>query len=180
MGTSARRGNGGIFGVKIIELIDELENIVEKSPRIPFTERILIEGGLLLDYLDRLRTMLPDELRQAQWIQQERERLLAEAQQQAKELLAEAEQKAHSLVQETELVKQAKIEAGEITSKARRLAAEIKSRAVAYADEVLRELENYLSEILSNIRQGRQELEAYRPGSSTLASPDNQGPEPKA
>lgn len=166
--------------MKIIELIDELEKIVEKSPRIPFTERLLVEGAVLLDYLDRLRTMLPDELRQAQWIQQERERLLAEAQQQARELLAGAEEKARSLVQETELVKQARIEAGEITNRAQRLAAEIKARAVAYADEVLGELENYLVQILSNIRQGRKELETYRSGSSPSASSEEQRPEAKA
>ncbi|MCG0278105.1 MAG: ATPase [Thermanaeromonas sp.] len=168
--------NGGSFGVKVIELIDELEKLVERSPRIPFTERILIEGGVLLDYLDRLRTMLPDELRQAQWIQQEKERLLAEAQQQAKELLAEAEQKARQLVQETELVRQARIEAGEITNRAQRLAMEIRTRAVAYADEVLGELENYIMQVLSSIRQGRQELEAYRPSSSPVVSLEDQRP----
>ncbi|QGP93021.1 hypothetical protein MGLY_24180 [Neomoorella glycerini] len=152
--------------MEFMTLIEEMEKIIEKSPHIPLTGRVFLDGDLFLDYLDRLRTALPEEVRQAQWIRQEKERLLEEARLKAQSLLAEAEKRAEMMAGENELVRKARAQASEIMARAQRLAEEMKAGALSYADGLLGQLEASLNQALTQVRQGRQELQAYPAGGS--------------
>jgi vacuolar-type H+-ATPase subunit H len=154
--------------MEFITLIEEMEKIIEKSRHIPLTGKVFLDGDLFLDYLDRLRTSLPEEVRQARWITQEKERLLEEARLKARDLLTEAEKRTEIMAQENELVRKARNQAGEIVNRAQRLAEEMQAGALGYADEVLSRLEANLNQTLAQVRQGRQELQSY-PGGSTTA-----------
>ncbi|WP_258361090.1 ATPase [Moorella sulfitireducens (nom. illeg.)] len=152
--------------MEFMSIIEEMEKLIEKSPHIPLTGRVFLDGDILLDYLDRLRTALPEELRQAQWIRQEKERLLEEARLKARDLLAEAEKRAEMMAGENELVRKARAQATEIVARAQHLAEEMKSGALSYADGLLGQLETSLNQALAQVRQGRQELQAYPSGGS--------------
>ena len=54
--------------MEVMKLLDEMEELVEDSGRIPLTGKVIIESEDLLDKVDRIRSILPEELRQAQWI----------------------------------------------------------------------------------------------------------------
>ncbi|MBC7325299.1 MAG: ATPase [Moorella sp. (in: Bacteria)] len=152
--------------MEYMTLIEEMERMIEKSPHIPLTGKVFLDGDLFLDYLDRLRTVLPEEVRQAQWIRQEKERLLEEARMKAQDLLAEAEKRSEILAQENEVVRKARAQATEILARAQRLAEEMKAGALTYADGVLGQLENNLNQALAQVRQGRQEIQTYPAGGS--------------
>jgi len=138
-----------------------MEKIIEKAPHIPLTGKVFVDGDLLLDYIDRLRTALPEEVRQAQWIKQEKERLLEEARLKAQSLIEEAEKRTEMMAQENELVRKARKQADEIIIRTRKLAGEIKTGALSYADTTLAQLENNINQILAKIRENRQELKSY-------------------
>lgn len=144
--------------MEVDKFLDDIEAIIEKAPHIPLTGRVFIDGDLLLDYLDRLRTSLPEDIREARWITSERERIIEEAKQQAQRVIMEAEKRAEELAREDELVRKAQAQAGEVTSRARQMAEELRSGALNYAEEVLQRLADNLEKALLQVRRGLEEL----------------------
>ena len=63
----------------IFEMLDELEEIIETGSKIPLTGKVVVDAEELLDCLDQIRSVLPEEIRQARWVAKERERMLSEA-----------------------------------------------------------------------------------------------------
>ena len=66
--------------MEIFTLLETLEDILEKSKNVPFTDKCIVEKNEILDIIKEIRLNLPDELKQAKWIKEERERIIAEAQ----------------------------------------------------------------------------------------------------
>lgn len=154
--------------MEIITLIEEMEKMVESALHIPLTGKVFLDGDLLLDYLDRLRSILPEEIRQAQWIRQEKERLLEEARVKAQETVDEALKRTEMMVEEHEVVRKARANASEIMARTRSAADEIKAGAMSYADAVLARLEANLDQTLAKVRQNRQELHSFFPGGQAI------------
>ncbi|WP_227766739.1 ATPase [Zhaonella formicivorans] len=146
----------------VFEMLDSLEEMVETCPKIPLTSKAIVNAEELLEYLDQIRSILPEEIRQARWIAKERERLLLEAQHEASRIVEEARSQINKLAEETEVVKKAKERAEELINRARQIGAEIKTGSEAYADEVLSKLEENISKSLEIIRQSRDELQHFK------------------
>ncbi|MDN5346595.1 MAG: hypothetical protein PWP65_159 [Clostridia bacterium] len=158
--------------MEITKILDEIEKMVEKAPHVPLTGRVFLDGDLLLDYLDRLRACLPEDIREARWLTSEKERIIEEARQQAQRIISEAEKKAGEMAQESELVRKAQAQAGEITARARQMAEELRSGAINYAAEVLQRLADNLEKALLQVRNGLEELRASKPGSAAVTKED--------
>ena len=74
----------------ILYLVDRLDNLIASSRRMPLVNQILIKEGDILNIVDQMRTSIPDEIKQARRIIQEKERILAQAQADATTLLTRA------------------------------------------------------------------------------------------
>jgi cell division septum initiation protein DivIVA len=144
--------------VDIFKLLDEMEEHVENSRRVPMTGMVLLNEDVLLDFVDRLRSLLPEELHQAKLLIKDRERLTQDARDAAEHVLAEANQRIEGMVRESEVVRKAQEAAEEIVAQSRRVANEIKNNATQYADDIMSNLESSLEQNLSVIRRGRDEL----------------------
>lgn len=144
--------------MELFNILNELEELIETSPKVPMTNRILVDEDRLLDFLDRIRTSLPEEIRQAKWIVQEREKVLADSRQEAMRIIQNAEKELQSRAEESEIVKKAQELSEQYRQQAQEIAAKIKLGAYQYADDILNELENNLTKILEEVRQGRNEL----------------------
>lgn len=148
--------------MELFTVLNELEEIIENSPRIPMTKRVLIDEDRLLDYLDRMRTSLPEEVRQAKWVIQEREKVLSDTRKEADRIREDAQKQIIRQAEESEVVRTAKAMAEEIVSKAEQVAREIKQGARDYADDILRGLESEMGKIISEISNGRAELKGIK------------------
>ncbi|AEG14838.1 hypothetical protein Desku_1255 [Desulfofundulus kuznetsovii DSM 6115] len=148
--------------MELFHILNEMEEMIENSPRIPMTRRVMVDEDRLLDYLDRIRTTLPEELRQARWLLQEREKVLADTRKEAGRLLEDAQKQLEKRAEESEVVKKAQAMADEIVHKAEQVAREIKQGAREYADEILGGLEEELDKIMTQIRNGRAELRGVK------------------
>jgi vacuolar-type H+-ATPase subunit H len=148
--------------VEIFNVLNELEELVENSMKVPLTRRVMLDEERLLDYLDRIRTTLPEEIRQAKWVIQEREKVITETKKEAGKIIEDAQKQLERRADESEIVKQARGVAEEIVEKAEVVAKEIKQGARNYADEILMELEKNLSKIVTEIQDGRSELKGLR------------------
>lgn len=65
--------------MEIFTLLETLEEELEKSKTIPFSGRSIVDKEAFLDIIKEIRIKLPDELKQAKWVKEERNRILAEA-----------------------------------------------------------------------------------------------------
>ena len=66
--------------MEIFTLLETLEDILENGKSLPFTSKTLVDKEELLDIIKEIRIKLPDELKQAKWVKEERQRILVEAQ----------------------------------------------------------------------------------------------------
>lgn len=143
-------------------MVDELEEFVEGGNKIPLTGKVILDSDTLLEYIDRIRTILPDELRQAKWVSKEKERMLKEAQAEADHIIDEAHQQLKRTASENEIVKQATIMADGIVNQAKSSAKEMKSGASSYAEDILKQLEGNLEKAIAITKKGRDELKLSR------------------
>ncbi|MHB8156225.1 MAG: ATPase, partial [Desulfocucumaceae bacterium] len=136
--------------------------IIETSIKVPLTRRVLVDEDRLLDMLDRIRTTLPEEIRQAKWIIQEREKVLSETKKEAGRIMEDVQKQMERRVDESEIARQARIKAEEIVEKAEGVAREIKQGARDYADDLLNDLEKRIESVATEVRDGRAELKGLK------------------
>ncbi|MFZ5596223.1 MAG: ATPase [Bacillota bacterium] len=148
--------------MELFNALNELEEVIETSIKIPMTRRVLVDEDRLLDMLDRIRTALPEEIRQAKWIIQEREKVLSETKKEAGKIMEDVQKQMERRVEDSEITRQAKEKAEEIIEKAHGVAAEIKQSARDYADDILVEMEKRIDKIMSEIRDGRAQLKGFK------------------
>ena len=142
----------------ILMLIDEIEDIIEAGTTVPFSGKVMIDKEEVLEIIKEIRIKLPDEIKQAAWIKEERQRILAQAQKDADTMLKEAEYKLEELIEEQEVIKLANARAEEIISKAQSNAKDIRLGALEYADSILEETQESLKKLIQVLNDNRKEL----------------------
>jgi vacuolar-type H+-ATPase subunit H len=152
----------------IFVMLDEFEKEIESGKKFPLTEKVLLNQELLLDYIDRLRSELPEEMRQARWVLRERERVINEAEEEANKILDNTKAKIQQLASESEVTKEAQVKAEQIMQDAHRVAYEIKLGANHYADDLLVALEDKLKNTLEVIDNSRKEIQELTSKSEAL------------
>ncbi|MCL5290507.1 MAG: ATPase [Eubacteriales bacterium] len=146
----------------LLSALNELEEVIENSSKIPMTRKILVDEERVLDLLDRIRTTIPEEIRQSKWIIQEREKVLSDSQREAVRILEDAKRQVEIKADDSEVVRQAKVVAEEIVKKAEAVGREIRDGARSYADDILKNMEESLGKIVTQIQQGRNELNSMK------------------
>ena len=141
-----------------LEIIDRIEELLDKSKRIPFSANILINGDESYDLIEELRNVMPEEFKQSRWIVKERENMIEEARKQADKIVRSAEGKAEVLMSETEVMKNARRKSEEIMSSIEARARTIRLEAEDYADEKLANLEAVLHKLINTIEKGREQF----------------------
>lgn len=144
--------------MEILAILETLEDVVEKSVSLPFSGKCLIDKEEILEIIKEMRLKLPDDIKQAKWVKEERQRILLEAQKEANNIIKDAENKISSLVDEHEITKKAYEQANEIVANAQKNAREIRLGTREYADNVLSKVEEILSDTIEVIRANREEL----------------------
>ena len=144
--------------MEIFTLLETFEDIVERSKTVPFTSKGIIEKEELLDIVKEIRLKLPDELKQAKWVKEERQRIISDAELEAQKVLKETEGKIINLIDEHEITKQALAQKEEIIENANKVSKEISDGTREYADNVLERVENVLREAMDIVHNNRREL----------------------
>lgn len=144
--------------MEILSILETLEDMVEKSMSVPFSGKCLVDREEILEIIKEMRLKLPEDMKQAKWVKDERQRILHEAQKEANNVVKEAENKISSLVDEHEITKKAYEQANEIISNAQKNAREIRMGTREYADSILNKVEEILKDTLEVIETNREEL----------------------
>ena len=65
--------------VNIIELLEYLQDEVDNAAKVPMSGKVMIDKREILEIVDQIINYLPDQLKKAEWIMNEKERILNEA-----------------------------------------------------------------------------------------------------
>ncbi|MGF0039285.1 ATPase [Peptoniphilaceae bacterium SGI.131] len=153
----------------IVKIIDELEEIVDEASNIPFTKRVSINPDEAYELINELREAIPEEIKEARWINEEKERILSEANNQASQIINQAKEEVEKSYQEAnrrykEMVNQdaitleAKRQAEEILAEAKMTANTITTNSLAYVDSMLVKTQDELKGLLQVIDENRSQL----------------------
>ncbi len=146
--------------MEIFTLLETLEDLLEKSKIVPFTNKSIVSKNEILDIIKEVRLKLPDELKQAKWIKEERERIIAEAQKDADDIVKEAENRIISMIDEHEITKKAYEKKTEIIATANDIYREFSNNASSYADGVLKEVEDTMLKLCETINNVEMNLQS--------------------
>jgi len=144
--------------MNIEHILEELENLLLEAPRVPFTNKRMIEEDDLARLLDELREALPGEVIEAKHIISDRQRILEDAQREAQNIVDQGKNYVLKLTDESIITRQAQDQANDMVNQARKTAYELQSDANVYADKVFTHLENNLEKALEVIRQGHASI----------------------
>ena len=142
----------------VLGLIDEIEDIVETAGSLPLTSKVLVQKEELLDIISELRIKLPDEIKQAAWIKEERERIISEANKDAEQIIKETRLKLEELVSKEEVLKEANERAKDLMNKAQIASTNLKRSSLEYSDKLLMNAQENLKDMITTLNENRTEL----------------------
>ena len=135
--------------MKVLELLDEIVEIVDTSSGVPLTGKILVDAEEILEIVKEIRVELPDEIQQAQWIKEERQKILEEARKEYEKIVADAKDQAAAMIDTNEITVQSKVRADEITRIAEANVKGLKMSTYDYIDNILFGFQEKMSELNS-------------------------------
>ena len=138
----------------ILQLIDRLEELFNESKSIPLTRNVMVDEDRMLDIIDQMRIAIPEEVKKAQQLLGQRDRVLAQAQEEANRTLELARQKADQMVTKDMVAQEAARRAEQIVAQARVEAENIRADADDYAMNSLTQLQDELERISNQVANG--------------------------
>ena len=133
--------------MKVLELLDELDEIMETASSVPVVRKVMVDPNEITEIVKEIRLELPDEIQQAQWIKNERTRILDEAKAEYNNIIKEAQDKAAALVEQDEITVKAKQRAEEILRVAKENCSVMKMSILDYTDGMLYNLQEKVDQM---------------------------------
>ena len=148
--------------MNVLRILEELEDIIESGSSIPFAHKVLVDKTEALELIKEIRIQLPDEIKQAQWIKEERQRILVEAQQESDTIIEEANKHIKAMIEQDEITRHARKQAEEIIAQAQINAKEMRLGARDYVDELLSSAEKVLIKQVETLQENRNEIKGMK------------------
>lgn len=146
----------------ILHLVDRLEELFNESRPIWFTHSVIIDEDKILDIIDQMRVSIPEEIKKAQQLLNQRDRILAQSQEEANRTLAIARDKSEHIVERDGIVQAAQTRSEQIIAQARNEAEKTRLDADDYVLETLTKLEMEVDKYLGQVRNGIKVLQAEK------------------
>lgn len=133
--------------MKVLELLEELEDIVDAATKVPMMSKVMVEAEDIFSIVREIRLALPDDVQQAKWIRDERDRILEEAKAEYERIIREAKKQADYLVETDEITMRATKLSQEIRQDAEVHAKLLKMRTYDYVDKMLYDMQAKMDEL---------------------------------
>lgn len=165
----------------LLYLVDQLEELVGSAKKMPLGNRLMISNDRILEILDELRIAIPNDVREAEELINNKASIIRTAGEEAKLLLSTAESKASNLMEEHEIVQNARLKADQIIQQgennlkdrinqanqqiqkriedSRILAQQEMGAAYNYAKQLLERLDRQLQAFVSSVHGGLEQLD---------------------
>ena len=145
----------------VLELLEEIEDIVDTAPSVPLTNKIMVDAKEILEIVKEIRLSLPDDVQQAKWVKEEKERILMEAKEEYEKIIVEANKQADYLVETHAITQRAQKRGEEIRRDTEEYCKVLKMRTYDYVDNILYDTQGkidelnmkYLGEMFANLEK---------------------------
>ncbi|ADL51632.1 hypothetical protein [Clostridium cellulovorans] len=151
--------------MEFIELVELLREIADTAPKVPLGSKVMIDKKELIKTLDEIENTMPEEFRRAQWIVEEKQRILDDAIKQADSYKRENMEVLREKIENHDIVVEAKERAEEIRAAAEADAQILRAGARDYAEEVLKNIDEEIQKRKMELLNGINERVASTIGS---------------
>ncbi|WP_041625894.1 hypothetical protein [Stackebrandtia nassauensis] len=145
-----------------LDRIEDIVAYVEAAKAIPMSRNCKVDRAEIIGMLEELRGELPGELRRADAMLAERDKIIEAGEKEAERIIAEAEDEHARLVSAHEVVVSAEREGHRIVSEARNEAQRLRDEVDEYVDTTLANFEQFLQRALAGVERGRDKMHALR------------------
>jgi len=143
----------------ILHLVDRLEELFNESRPVWFTHSVIVDEDRLLDMIDQMRITIPEEIKKAQQLLAQRDRILAQAQEEANRTIALAREKSDKLVEKDPVTQASQTRATQMIEQAKNECEQTKRDADEYVIQTLRALESELEKSITQVKNGIMALQ---------------------
>jgi cell division septum initiation protein DivIVA len=148
---------------RLYETVDELTTVIENARSVPMSASCMVPRDHLLDLLDDLRESLPEDVRAAGAIVEQRTEILQQAQAEAERLTGRTRGESDQLLnsarrQREELLGTARRQRDELLAQAQADAEDILAEAEAEAERLIAEAVAHRDALLADTRVQQAEL----------------------
>jgi regulator of protease activity HflC (stomatin/prohibitin superfamily) len=154
----------------ILQLIDRLEELFNDAKAVPFTHNVIVDEDRMLELIDQMRISIPEEVKKAQQVVAQRDRVMAQAQEEANRTLDIARQKADQLTQKDMIVQEAQRRAEQILAQARADAEATRIEADNYVVDNLMQLQDQLARLTNQVNNGIRTVQEDQLRKSAVSS----------
>ena len=138
----------------ILQLIDRLEELFNAAKAVPFTHNVVVDEDRMLELIDQMRIAIPEEVKKAQQVMAQRDRVMAQAQEEANRTLQLSRDKAEQLIERDIIVQEAQRRAEQILAQARGEAEATRVDADNYVVDTLMQLQDQISKLSNQVNNG--------------------------
>jgi hypothetical protein len=163
-----------IDGSKSVGALDRIEEIiayVEQAKAVPMSRACKVDRAEMIAMLEELQNELPGDLRRAEAMLQERDKIIDAGEREAERIIAEGETEHARLVSRHEITVSAEHEGNRIIAEARGEAQRLRDEVDEYVDTTLANFEQFLHRALSGVERGRDKMHTLREIGSFAPSP---------
>jgi F0F1-type ATP synthase membrane subunit b/b' len=150
----------------ILHLVDRLEELFNQSRAIPFTHSVLVDEDRMLDIIDQMKGSIPEEIKKAQQLLVQRDRLIAQANEEANRTLTLAREKGDHFLDQDAVVQGAREKADQIIAQAKAEAEVVRQEADDYVLDSLTRLHDELDRTINQVRNGIRTLQTDKSAKS--------------
>ena len=138
----------------ILQLIDRLEELFNDAKAVPFTHNVVVDEDRMLELIDQMRIAIPEEVKKAQQVMAQRDRVMAQAQEEANRTLQLSRDKAEQLIERDIIVQEAQRRAEQILAQARNEAEVTRVDADNYVVDTLMQLQDQIAKMGNQVANG--------------------------
>lgn len=161
----------------ILQLIDRLEELFNDAKAVPFTHNVIVDEDRMLELIDQMRIAIPEEVKKAQQVVAQRDRVMAQAQEEANRTLQLSRDKADQYVQKDVIVQEAQRRAEQIISQARAEAEATRIDADNYVVDTLMQLQDQIAKLSNQVSNGVRMVQEEQMRKSSVNAPISEKPE---
>jgi cell division septum initiation protein DivIVA len=157
----------------ILQLIDRLEELFNDAKAVPFTHNVVVDEDKMLELIDQMRITIPEEVKKAQQVVAQRDRVMAQAQEEANRTLQLARDKADQMTQKDMVTQEAQRRADQIIAQARAEAEATRADADNYVLDTLMQLQDQIAKLGNQVSNGIRMVQEDQMRKSSSSVPDN-------
>ncbi len=139
--------------IKVMQLLDELEDILETASKVPFSDKAIVDSEEISQIISDIRLSMPKDIQQAQWVKDEQDRIINEAKAEYDKVIVAAKKQAEYLVETDVIKREAEKRAGAVIAEAESHGRYMKLRSYEYIDKMLYDMQNEIAKLATDYIQ---------------------------